>query len=162
MLVQLVYVSTPKPGCRESINAGLKEFQERNKRSDIGGMILSHENFFLQLLEGERNKVNEIFRRIACDKRHENVTIVRYNDVRQAEFTEWNFAVIDTDDQCKDHDCIEFLASLIPDPTMVASMISSSTAMSILRKAAAVAIVTKAPHRRKTDLANVFEYTPRV
>jgi hypothetical protein len=145
-------------GSRDTINAELPIYQERNKTSGIGGMILSHEHFFLQIIEGERDKVNDIYRRIVCDKRHENVTLVRYNDIRQAEFTSWNFAVIDNDEQCKNYDCIEFLANLIPDTTKVAKDISSATAMSILRKAAAVAIVTRAPNRRKTDLANIFTY----
>jgi hypothetical protein len=165
MLVQLIYVSTPKLGNREVINAELPKFQERNKLAGLGGMIWSHEHFILQLLEGERDKVNAIYRRIACDKRHENITLVRYNDVRQAEFTEWNFAVIDADPNYAHHDCTDctdFLATLIPDPTVVASTITSSAAMSIIRKAAAVTIVTKAPNRRTTDIAEVFTYTPKL
>jgi hypothetical protein len=154
-LVQLIYVSTPKSGVVDSINSSLPEFQVRNRGLGLGGMILSHSCFFLQLIEGHREQVNAIYSRIVTDPRHENVTLIRYNEVRALEFKDWNFAIIDADNQNLNHDCAEFLSHMIPDVSRITSELSSSNAMAILRKAAVVSMISKAPHRRKTDIKEI-------
>lgn len=152
MLVQLIYVSVPKEGKRDEINAELPGFQKRNKEKGMGGMVLSHAKFILQLIEGERHLVNKAYRSIMSDDRHTQVTLIRYNDVRKAEFLDWNFAVIDNGNcECSEN-CAEFLHHMLPDLNNVSRDITSSSAMAIIRKAAMIALVYNAPNRRKTDV----------
>lgn len=158
MLVQLIYASIPTTGCREAINAELTRFQNRNKERGLGGMILSHEKFFLQIIEGNRALVNTIFHKIQCDKRHQSVTLLRYTDVRSAEFAEWNFAVIEDQLEYDKDVCATFLETMIPDMDCITTNLSGSHAMAILRRAAMVALIANAPHRRKTDIKEIPAY----
>lgn len=154
MLVQLLYISTPKEGERDSINASLPFFQERNKKKGLGGMILSHPKFIIQLLEGERTNVNKIYGRVVRDPRHENITLLRYIDIRRMEFDEWNFAIVNND-KVDDSGCAEFIEMMNPHLDAICTDISSSTAMAIIKKAAMHIIVANAPHRRKTDIKEI-------
>ena len=53
--------------------------RKNNARDGIRGFLVCRENFFLQLLEGQEQKVKECMDRIKKDSRHKNIII-------QAEF----------------------------------------------------------------------------
>lgn len=156
MLVQLIYISTPVPGLIDKVNSDLARFQNRNKVNGVAGMILSHEKFFLQLLEGERDAVNAMFRKISTDNRHTHVTIVRYADIRKPEFADWTHAVIDTADTLVHDTCIEFLMRHYPNLDLISEEITSAIAMSVIRKTVMVVTLEHAPNRRATDIETIF------
>jgi len=60
-----------------------------NSRDGITGLLLYSEGNFIQLLEGEENKVNETFIRISNDQRHKGITPIASGNIEQRNFPEW-------------------------------------------------------------------------
>ena len=155
MLVQLIYISTPIEEHRASITKMVNNLQERNRLAGVNGILLMHDHFYLQLLEGERSTVNKIYNRIVSDYRHANVTLLKYHDTQREEFVNWNLAVLDSS-TCSEENCSTIIAGSIDiNDESLPTDIAGNTAISILRRAYTVATVQSAPNRRKTDLANI-------
>jgi hypothetical protein len=149
MLVQLIYVSTPVPEKMDEVNSMLAGNQMRNKERGISGMILSHKNFYLQILEGERSAVSKLFAKIMCDKRHTDVTILRFQDPMRSEFSRWDYAIIDEN---LDKDFYEYINDLVDMNLDFKRDMSSSCAMAVLRRAFAILTLKNVPNRRTTDV----------
>ena len=67
----------------------LQTARQNNQQQDICGMLCYESRWFLQVLEGERNAVNELFLEIADDPRHDDVVIISYDYVDKREFANW-------------------------------------------------------------------------
>ena len=98
-LVRLVYVSRLSRNCTPQ---QLKEIVEKSRRNNpayqvTGGLCYSI-NGFLQCLEGPRDSVNEIFRRIVKDDRNEEVTLVAYEESEERLFSNWEMAYVRADE----------------------------------------------------------------
>ena len=75
MLSQLVYVSIRKPQCtEEEIQKILDACKRNNQGKDITGVLLYSGTHFVQYLEGDFKKINELYDNIKSDVRHKNVT----------------------------------------------------------------------------------------
>ncbi len=89
-LVRLVYFSRAS---KEMSLAELKSILEvaRKNNSSLGicGMLSYDKSYFLQALEGEREEVNELYLDIADDPRHDEITIISYQEIEQPVFREW-------------------------------------------------------------------------
>ncbi len=99
----LVYMSEsrmgpPTPATRQAVDAILATARQRNASVDVTGALLFTEGRFVQVLEGERDKVHEIFDRIGADARHADVEILsaQYSDRRR--FKEWSMAFVGNDE----------------------------------------------------------------
>jgi GMP synthase PP-ATPase subunit len=92
MAVQLLYVSAPLVPVRESLAHFVPLAQEKNKEFGITGMIVSGEEFYVQVLEGERALVNQLYKNIVKDDRHHHCTLLRYNEVQKRDFPNWSMA----------------------------------------------------------------------
>lgn len=95
----LVYMSESTMGPPTSttlqvVNDILVIARNRNASVDVTGALLFTEDRFVQVLEGERHKVHEVFERIGADTRHANVEILsaQYSDRRR--FKEWSMAFV--------------------------------------------------------------------
>src|SRR5690606_35525815 len=51
----------------------LQESTDHNNSEDITGLLLCSEGNFFQLIEGEEDKIKELFSRIENDDRHKNI-----------------------------------------------------------------------------------------
>jgi hypothetical protein len=90
-LVQLVYFShIPAGGAPVDIAGILRSARRHNARQHITGMLNFRDDFFLQLLEGERDAVNETYSRIIRDPRHWNVVLIGYQPAVQRIFPAWS------------------------------------------------------------------------
>lgn len=67
----------------------LGEWQEKNSRQDIKGLLLFSEGHFFQVLEGEKKKVLELYNAIREDPRHSNVIQVIGKDISQGSFDDY-------------------------------------------------------------------------
>ena len=71
MLHQLLYVSVEThPYTEKDLAALLEQSRSKNKKLGITGMLLYYKKHFLQVLEGEKDVVFELFRVIRKDQRH--------------------------------------------------------------------------------------------
>ncbi len=93
-LIQLIYSSRSTgigPEDVESILLGAREF---NSRANVTGLLCFSAERFLQCLEGSRSAVNDIYRKILCDRRHEGAEILRYEEVQHRDFPGWSMAYV--------------------------------------------------------------------
>lgn len=95
MFVQLIYISVPTiPPVVEAVKDFIPIAQKRNAEHKITGLIVSSDQFYLQIIEGERDKVNQLYANILKDTRHHDAVLLRYNEVRNREFDNWSMAHI--------------------------------------------------------------------
>ena len=93
MLFELIYHSQAKPHITEDDHAHiLSVARSFNKENDITGCLLYHKGQFLQLLEGDFEKLNELYGRIRDDKRHENVITLHMKEIDERIFDDWFMA----------------------------------------------------------------------
>lgn len=91
MLVRLVYFSrSTRDMTLLDIQKILEVARDNNNALQICGMLCYEQRYFLQALEGERDVVNELYLDIAGDPRHDEVTIISYNEVEDRWFGAWN------------------------------------------------------------------------
>jgi hypothetical protein len=93
--VRLLYVSRAVGPQTTTVTTGiLLQAQSHNVTQGITGVLCQGQGFFLQVLEGERNSVNALYRRICADKRHQDVTLLHYEDMQERQFGQWSMALI--------------------------------------------------------------------
>ena len=70
-MYQLVYVSTAtEPFSSEELTRLLETSRKNNTADGVTGMLLYHDGNFFQVLEGDRDAVIGVFRRVERDPRH--------------------------------------------------------------------------------------------
>ncbi len=89
----LIYTSTAVVSPTEADLAQILLSSDRNNgRDDITGLLLFHEDSFVQMLEGAEEKVQSAFERIARDPRHYNVRKLGFGNSDQRYFPDWRMA----------------------------------------------------------------------
>lgn len=95
MTYQTIYSSeSTLPMQTDDLEALLVEARSRNTRQGISGALIYTDGIFLQVVEGEREKVDSLMANIKRDNRHRNVTILREGEVAAAEFKDWGMAYV--------------------------------------------------------------------
>jgi hypothetical protein len=98
MLVRLLYASRAvEPINDKLIDAILQSSRKNNPQHGITGVLCSHNagNVFLQVLEGGRPAVNQLYSNIVCDSRHQDVTLLHFGEVRERRFSGWRMGSVD-------------------------------------------------------------------
>jgi len=87
----LSYVSTGCDGLRfEQIRDILQKSSENNQKVGVTGILLYCNKHFLQILEGDKEAVEEIFQRISIDHRHDNIIKLQSTYTSKRQFEKWN------------------------------------------------------------------------
>jgi hypothetical protein len=90
-LFRIVYVSTARPGlAEEDIEAILNASQSNNEERYVSGYLVHNGVNFMQLIEGPRAEVDEIYRRILADPRHTGAVRILAEWCRERAFPEWS------------------------------------------------------------------------
>ena len=93
--IRLIYASI----AREDLSfAELMQIRTQAKAFNvahrISGMLCYGNGTFLQLLEGKRKIVNEIYHRIVADPRHTRMELISCGPIHRREFTEWSMKMV--------------------------------------------------------------------
>jgi hypothetical protein len=95
MLVRLLYVSQPVGPVTTAVTSSLLSLSSRyNKQANISGVLCQGTGLYMQVLEGERTKVNQLFGKIMADKRHEHVELLSMEDITERQFGQWSMALV--------------------------------------------------------------------
>ena len=95
MTVRLLYVSrSAGPQTTTVTRSILEKAQAHNNAQGISGVLCQGQGFFIQVLEGERSRVNALFRRIAADPRHKDVELLQYEEIQTRQFGKWSMALV--------------------------------------------------------------------
>lgn len=96
---QLFYVSSAVPGCSEDqIDSMLKKAREYNKSQGLTGILLFRGGIFLQLLEGDEEKVNRLYEKIAANSLHRNLVKIFAKGGNPPIFSDWSMAYREVSD----------------------------------------------------------------
>ncbi|MDN3582889.1 BLUF domain-containing protein [Mucilaginibacter flavus] len=89
----LVYVSTAKRLMNEEeLLDILTVARTQNKVHHITGMLLYSQGTFIQVLEGEKDNLSQLFKNIELDTRHKNVIKLMTGTINQRNFPDWLMA----------------------------------------------------------------------
>ena len=90
MIYQLAYMSAARPGIRDAeVHDILRVSTVNNRRDGLSGMLLLVDGTFFQVLEGEKEMVEQAYRRIANDTRHSALLRVLKRDRDERSFPDW-------------------------------------------------------------------------
>jgi hypothetical protein len=90
-LVQLVYASRmPVRMPLSEILAIIEHAQRKNELMGITGVMTFSDEAFLQILEGPRGAVNQLYAKLMADPRHTDLTLLGYEAVSERRFSEWS------------------------------------------------------------------------
>ena len=95
MLVRLLYASrSAAPATPEVIEAILAQSRAHNPALGITGILCQSGDIFMQVLEGGRSAVNELYNQIVRDARHRDVVVLHYAEVSERRFGGWTMGQV--------------------------------------------------------------------
>ena len=97
MLVRLVYASLAASEIDHAMIAAiLEQSQTYNLEHGITGVLCTYPqgNLFLQVLEGSRAEVNQLYATIVRDPRHRDVTLLDYAEIGERRFATWRMGIV--------------------------------------------------------------------
>ncbi|WP_417423707.1 BLUF domain-containing protein [Hoeflea sp.] len=99
MISYLVYVSQAATELNEeALEAILAESRAYNSRNDVTGVLLfvagrdGNHGSFMQLLEGDQEKIDNLRRRIFADPRHHTKIVLEKGTKPSRDFSDWSMA----------------------------------------------------------------------
>jgi hypothetical protein len=96
MLVRLLYASRPvAPLTTEVVDSILAQSRAHNPKLGITGILCYSHDLFLQVLEGSRDAVCEMYNTIVRDDRHTHVRILSYEEIAERRFGNWTMGHVD-------------------------------------------------------------------
>ena len=88
---QLFYVSNASSTFKESdINKIIATAQEKNKESQLTGVLMFRAGTFLQLLEGDKAEVLNLYQKLHFDSRHTNLLSIFERETDKRLFQDWS------------------------------------------------------------------------
>jgi hypothetical protein len=79
----------------------LEHSREKNAELGITGILVCYKKHFLQVLEGERDTIFDLFKTIRQDERHTSVITFWDNPISKRDFQEWTMAFLNFNDMDK-------------------------------------------------------------
>lgn len=96
MLVHCLYASRPAvPLVAPVVDSILQQSRKNNFKQGITGILCFAEDIFIQLLEGGRDEVCELYNGIIRDDRHRDVRILVYGEISERRFGNWTMGQVD-------------------------------------------------------------------
>ena len=97
MLYELIYRSLGfKEMDTDELDDLLKFSNTSNQAHGITGMLLYHNQEFLQVLEGEQDDVRSLYHRIVADDRHHLAHVIQEGTIEERGFGQWTMGFVDT------------------------------------------------------------------
>jgi hypothetical protein len=95
MLVRLLYAShSSKPVAPEVIESILAQSRKHNPELGITGVLCQSGDVYMQVLEGGRLAVNQLYNQIVRDERHRDVVVLHYEEVAERRFAGWTMGQV--------------------------------------------------------------------
>lgn len=99
MLVRLIYASRSiGPVTEPVIQSILEQSRANNRESGVTGVLcVCHGDTFIQVLEGGRVEVNQLYAKVLGDGRHTDVILLDYEEIAERRFAGWRMGRADLD-----------------------------------------------------------------
>jgi len=90
MLVRLLYASrAAEPVTPELVDSILRSSHAHNPALGITGVLCYGGDVYMQVLEGGRSAVNDLYNKIVRDSRHREVMLLLYEEIAERRFAGW-------------------------------------------------------------------------
>ena len=98
-MISLLYLSTKYSSLTEQdISMIVESSSVNNADSEITGVLLEYNNYFLQYLEGPEYNVLRLYDIIKRDNRHSNIQLIQTKDIQEKIFSDWSMILKDFSD----------------------------------------------------------------
>lgn len=95
MLVRCLYASRAAAGTSAAIlDDILVQSRRNNPANGITGMLCVSNNVFIQVLEGGRDEVCDLYHAIVRDTRHEQLRLLAYEEITERRFGGWTMGQV--------------------------------------------------------------------
>lgn len=95
MLVRLLYASRAEGAVtHDIIESILQSSRQHNPALGITGVLCHGGDVYMQVLEGGRAAVNELYNRIVRDERHHDIALLHYEEVSERRFAGWTMGQV--------------------------------------------------------------------
>ncbi|MEL6266605.1 MAG: BLUF domain-containing protein [Pseudomonadota bacterium] len=95
-LISLVYISRSLVGARSpEMDSIAATSQRKNQLCGLTGFLYYDNEAFLQVLEGPKTEVKDIYRSIASDSRHDKVQLLGAHPIENRAFGGWAMGLYD-------------------------------------------------------------------
>ncbi|WP_291208007.1 BLUF domain-containing protein [Hyphomonas sp.] len=95
MLVRCLYASRPiEPLTGPFLDTILEQSRKNNPALGITGLLCVSRDLFIQVIEGGRDEVCELFNAIVRDDRHQQVRLLIYEEITERQFGNWTMAQV--------------------------------------------------------------------
>ena len=95
MLVRLLYASRAADALTpEVIESILATSRKTNPALGVTGLLCHSGEIFMQVLEGGRDTVNQLYSRICTDPRHQDVIVLDYEEITERRFSNWTMGQV--------------------------------------------------------------------
>ncbi|WP_372645401.1 BLUF domain-containing protein [Ancylomarina sp.] len=90
-LIHIVYLSYSVKELSESeLNSLLATIRRKNEVQNITGLLLYNDEAFIQVIEGNRETIHQIFDLISKDSRHSNIVKLLEEPITKRAFPDWS------------------------------------------------------------------------
>jgi hypothetical protein len=95
MLVRCLYASrSTKPLPTSLLDEILKQSRRNNPRMGVTGLLSFSNDLFVQVIEGGRDEVCELYNTIVRDDRHRDVRLLSYEEISERSFGSWTMGQV--------------------------------------------------------------------
>ncbi len=95
MLVRLLYASRAASTVdADALSVIFKQSKANNPKLGVTGVLCCTGGVFMQVLEGGRSAVNQLYHRIARDPRHSDVVLLGYEEISERNFACWSMGQV--------------------------------------------------------------------
>ncbi len=138
MLVRLLYASRAHAdnmaGAIESIVA---QSRAHNPERGITGILCYGGDIFMQVIEGGRSEVNELYGHIVRDTRHRDVVLLKYDEMTERRFAGWTMGHVNLD-KINPSLLLKYSARPVLDPYSVSGEVSMALLEELISTAAII------------------------
>lgn len=98
MLVRLLYASrAAEPITARLLDDILAQSRRNNPKLGVTGLLCVSDGTFIQVLEGGRDQVCDIYNAIVRDPRHIQVRLLSYDEIEERRFAAWTMGQVQLD-----------------------------------------------------------------
>jgi len=138
MLVRLLYASRANDNNRAAtIESIMAQSRTHNPERGITGVLCYGGDIFIQVLEGGRMEVNELYGFIARDSRHKDVAILKYEEVTERRFSGWTMGQFNID-KINPSVLLKYSSRPVLDPYSVSGEVSMALLEELISTAAII------------------------
>ena len=93
--IHMIYVSSAtKEMSPEDLQFILEQSNRNNQNRNVTGMLLYKNKTFMQVLEGEKENVENLYALITTDSRHRDLKLLVDEEIEQRNFSEWSMGFV--------------------------------------------------------------------